>query len=71
MEKQWQCCLLFLWPVVKFAYVVDVLYFTHHVSLYPTHIETGGFVTDFAGALFYPMAKHCEPSGKIEPRQNR
>ena len=26
MEKQWQCCLLFLWPVMKFAYVVDVLY---------------------------------------------
>ena len=26
---------VFLWPVVKFAYVVDVLYFTHHISLYP------------------------------------
>ena len=26
---------MFLWPVMKFAYVVDVLYFIHHVSLYP------------------------------------
>ena len=26
---------MFLWPVMKFAYVVDVLYFSHHVSLYP------------------------------------
>ena len=28
MEKQCQCCLLFLWPVMKFAYVVDLLYFS-------------------------------------------
>ena len=30
-----------------------------------THMDKGGFVTDFYGALFYP------PSGKIGPRKNR
>ena len=23
-------------------------------------------MTEFLGALFYPLAKHCEPAGKIE-----
>ena len=35
---------------------------------YLTHIDNGGFVTDFTGALFCLTARNASPSGKIEPR---
>ena len=51
MEKQWQCCLLFLWPVMKFAYVVDVLYslvITFHFIL-----TDGSFLKEFTTLKSY------------------
>ena len=39
--------------------------------MFSLHTETWGrSVTDFLGALFYPLAKHCEPADKIEPPKN-
>ena len=35
-----------------------------------THIDKGGSVTDFLGALFYPAARNASPPGKIEPPKN-
>ena len=35
-----------------------------------THIDGGGSVTDFFGALFFGGSRNASPAGKIEPPKN-